>query len=265
MRCTKLSPSGLVAIIICVATGTAAIDSNASESPAVIVTIDSKILGEERTLVVALPPTYEQGRSDYPVLYYLDADTLSANPLPADLGTLPEMIAVGIANTDRDRDMFPVYVGPTRPTSGGAENFLRFLETEVIPLVDQKYRTTNQRILFGMSNSALFTVYALLKRPETFAGYLASSPMIGWCFEFMRDQAEAFVASHEPVDAFLYMIYGDDDSSRVIAAVPPLLEVIESDPRPGLRWEVAVIEGGSHVPPESLSRGLGAFFSPRPR
>jgi hypothetical protein len=59
------------------------------------------------------------------------------------------------------------------------------------------------------------------------------------------------------------MIYGDDDSSKVVAAVPPLVDVLESNPRPGLRWEVVVIEGGGHVPPESLHRGLAAFFSSR--
>ena len=258
----KLVARGLVAAIIVVATFVAPRGGAAFERPTAV-TIDSKILGEERTLAVTLPAGYEEGTSKYPVLYHLDASTEGESPLAPERDAFPEMITVGIVNTDRGRDMFPVYVGPKRPTSGGADAFLRFLTTEVIPLIDQNYRTSGERILFGMSNSALFTVYALFQKPNTFDGYIASSPMIGWCFDFMHEQAEAFVDSDEPVEALLFIIYGDDDSSKVVEAVPPLVDVLESSPRSGLRWEVEVIEGGGHVPPESLPRGLTAYFASR--
>jgi predicted alpha/beta superfamily hydrolase len=247
-----------------VTTYAAASDPRTPEKPTEL-PLDSKILGEARTLVVTLPVGYEEGAAEYPVLYHLDAGTAGDALLAPARDAFPEVITVGIVNTDRGRDMFPVYVGPRRPTSGGAENFLGFLTTEVIPLIDQNYRTSGERILFGMSNSALFTVYALLKQPETFAAYIASSPMIGWCFDYIYEQAESFVQSEEPANALLFMIYGDDDSSRVVDAVPPFVNVLESRPRPGLRWEVVVIEDGGHVPPESLLRGLEAYHSPRPR
>ena len=242
-----------------------ATDQTGPKNPWTTITIDSKILDEQRTLVVTLPQGYEDERTEYPVLYHLDANTVNGRPLPAGGRSWPEMITVGIVNTDRSRDMFPVYVGPKRPTSGGAEAFLRFLTTEVIPLVDDRYRTSGQRILYGMSNSGLFTVYALLKRPQTFAGYIASSPMIGHCPEYMWDLAREFVGTEGPIDSFLYIIYGNDDSTKVVDGVPPLIELLESNPRPGFRLELTVIEGGGHVPPESLGNGLTAFYASQTR
>lgn len=259
---SKLALGGLAAPIIFVGTSSAALAGTSFERPTAV-TIDSKILGEERTLAVTLPPGYEAGKGEYPVLYHLDASTAGESPLAPERDAFPEMITVGIVNTDRGRDMFPVSVGPRRPTSGGAGAFLRFLTTEVIPLIDENYRSSDERILYGMSNSALFAVYALFQSPEIFDGYIASSPMIGWCSDFMHQRAKAFVNSDEPVEALLFIIYGDDDSSRVVAEVPPLVDLLELNPRPGLRWEVVVIEGGGHVPPESLPRGLTAYFASR--
>jgi predicted alpha/beta superfamily hydrolase len=60
------------------------------------------------------------------------------------------MIVVGIQNVDRRRDYTPDKVVTVRENnSGGGESFLSFLEDELIPELDQKYRTAPYRILFG--------------------------------------------------------------------------------------------------------------------
>ncbi len=99
-------------------------------------TIQSKILGEERTLMVHLPGDYAQSQMSYPVLYLLDAGdnfhhTTGTIGALSQAGHAPEMIVVAIRNTDRTRDLTPTAdtADPetgelAMPTAGGADNFL---------------------------------------------------------------------------------------------------------------------------------------------
>ncbi len=74
--------------------------------------IHSKVLNEDRVIWVRLPAGYQQGKTVYPVLYQTDApghvneaggviDFLARND------QMPPLIVVGIANTDRVRDLTP--------------------------------------------------------------------------------------------------------------------------------------------------------------
>ncbi len=230
------------------------------------VKIYSETLGEERTLFVRLPPGYEGSQMRYPVLYMLDgefesllANAVSSIEYPRDDDSELGMILVAVANTDRSRDVFPVRVSKS-PTSGGASSFLRFMVEELKPFVDGRYRTSGYDVLFGASNAALFVLYSLLSRPDSFEAYIASSPMIGWCREFMFDLAENRFSGSESLDKFLYMIYGEGDSSYVMSHIADFAELIEAKAPDDFRWELKVVEEGGHVPFTSLYDGLNAIM-----
>lgn len=230
------------------------------------VKIYSEILGEERTLFVRLPPGYEDSQRSYPVLYMLDgefesllANAVSSIEYPRDDGSELRMILVAVANTDRSRDVFPVKVSKS-PTSGGASRFLRFMVEELKPLVDGRHRTSGYDVLFGASNAALFVLYSLLSRPDSFEAYIASSPMIGWCREFMFELAENRFSESELLDKFLYMIYGEGDSSYVTSHVVDFAELIEAMAPDDFKWKLKVVEEGGHVPFTSLYDGLNAIM-----
>jgi len=230
------------------------------------VKIYSEILGEERPLFVRLPPGYEESQRRYPVLYQLDgefesllANAVSSIEYPRDDGSELRMILVAVANTDRSRDMFPVKVSKS-PTSGGASRFLRFMVEELKLFVDGRYRTSGYDVLFGASNAALFVLYSLLSRPESFEAYIASSPMIGWCREFVFALAERRFSESVSLDKFLYMIYGEGDSSYVTSHVVDFADLIEAEAPDDFRWELKVVEGGGHVPFTSLYDGLNAIM-----
>ena len=227
--------------------------------------IFSRVLSEERTLRIFLPSGYGESNKTYPVLYHLDADDdnfISSITL-ANRRNWPEMIVVGIANTDRNRDMIPMQVGPRRPTSGGANRFLSFFTEELFKYVEKNYHTTSERILFGMSNSGLFSVYALTASPDAFDAYISSSPTIGWCSDFIRSQTERLFEERDSLDKFLYIIYGDDDSERVTGYVPQFARLIEAKAPSDFRWHQVVIDGGGHVPPASLAMALDELYSNR--
>ena len=76
-------------------------------------TLHSDVLVEDRRIVIRLPKTYEEStQTVYPVLYVLDADGGSgwSNAVAtvdelSTSETIPDMILIGIHNTNRNRDM----------------------------------------------------------------------------------------------------------------------------------------------------------------
>jgi predicted alpha/beta superfamily hydrolase len=67
------------------------------------------------------------------------------------------------------------------PTSGGAGNFLQFIEKELIPYMENNYRIdSNDRGLLGYSLGGLFSAWVLSKKPEIFRKYGICSPALFW-------------------------------------------------------------------------------------
>jgi predicted alpha/beta superfamily hydrolase len=234
----------------------------------IILKLDSAILGEERTLSVFLPGGYGEGGAVYPILYLLDAESreniaqaMSSVSDVREKGLGPEMIVVGVQNTNRNRDMIPAAVSH-RPGSGGSREFLAFLQKELVPLIEGSYRTSGFSVLYGASNAGLFTVYALLESPQTFNAYIAASPMIGHCPEFIREKASDFQKRERLEDRILFMIYGTEDSPRVTDFVPGFQKSLEAASPEGLRSRLEILAGEGHVPSSSLNRGLRFVFGP---
>src|SRR5215207_10661182 len=126
-------------------------------------TIKSAVLKEDRTVLVRTPAGYETNKVSYPVLYMTDGDahmghTASTIEFLTQNGRISDLIVVGVTNTDRTRDLTPaksINKNPAGelqfPTSGGADNFLKFFETELIPEIEKQYRVQPYRILAGHS------------------------------------------------------------------------------------------------------------------
>ncbi len=172
-----------------------------------IETIDSKILGEERTVWVYSPdegPGNIFGKTTYPVVYLLDARsnfhsvTGMIRQLSAVNGNnlCPKMIVVGILNTNRDRDLTPnkgdvshPYVNENRAAaSGGGANFMAFMEKELMPFIESKYPTEPYKMLIGHSFGGLTVMNAFLKHTELFNSYLSIDPSMWWANESLLNE-----------------------------------------------------------------------------
>lgn len=176
--------------------------------------IASQAVGEDRTILVRVPMSYDRTDAKYPVVYMLDAHA-PQNVMMAGLveqqfwgGVMPDVIVVGIQNTNRLRDMTPT--PGDRPGAGGAANFLRFIETEVIPFVEKNYRTEPYRIVAGHSLAGLFAVYTLLERPDVFNGYVAASPVLHWDKGYLLKRAEEAFAKLPKWNKRLFIGLGDE-------------------------------------------------------
>lgn len=192
------------------------------QAPAVArLTIKSAVLGEDRVILVRTPQGYDTNKRAYPVLYMTDGDahlahTSSTIEFLARNGRMSELILVGITNTDRTRDLTPMPASATDgtaaqfPTAGGADKFLKFIETELIPEIEKNYRVRPYRVLAGHSFGGLFTVHALVTRPELFNSYIAVSPSLQWSDEATLKRAEEFFKTRKELKATLFTSLGNE-------------------------------------------------------
>ena len=183
MKTQKLRVMVVVCLLTCVSTSGAQSANNAAQVSSAPITIGetwrihSKRLGEEREIRVYLPHSYADSKLSLPVIYALDGEgtgpaTASAVQFMtgySEFPQMPEALVVAVINTDRNRDM-PI---PQMYGKGGEENFLAFLADELIPAIEQRYRTQPLRILIGHSQGGLFAHYALTARPKVFQWYLS--------------------------------------------------------------------------------------------
>jgi predicted alpha/beta superfamily hydrolase len=105
---------------------------------------------------------------------------------------MPETIIVAIENVDRERD-FTVNKLKTKRvnTMGGGENFLNFIEKELISYVDKNYRTEPYRTLVGHSLGGLLTINSYMNKSSIFDAYISIDPSIWWDEELMENKVDA--------------------------------------------------------------------------
>jgi len=166
--------------------------------------LTSKIFNNTRSIRVLLPPGYDApaNRSKrYPVLYLLDGQNLFDACL-SDVShaewqvdetvyrlirekAIPEMIVVGVDHMGEKRayEFLPYrdYAGNPEMEEPIGKKFPDFLATEVLPFVNQEYRTRtghDDTGLGGSSYGGVATLYALMARPQTFGYGLIESPTI---------------------------------------------------------------------------------------
>jgi predicted alpha/beta superfamily hydrolase len=156
--------------------------------------IQSSQLGETRTLNIYLPENYKPNdTTKFPVVYLLDGsadeDFIHVVGLYhfnsfTWINRAPRSIIVGIANVDRKRD----FTSPTTipadsarcATCGGSEKFINFIEKDLQPYIEKKYRTNTSKTIIGQSLGGLLATEILFKKPELFNKYVIISPSLWW-------------------------------------------------------------------------------------
>ena len=223
-------------------------------------TISSKILDEERTILVSTPPGYDGTKQAYPVLYMTDGDqhlthTRGTVDFLASNGLMPQVIIVGVTNTDRTRDLTPTHVASRTidgnvfesPTSGGAATFLDFFEQELFPYVDANYRTLPLRLFAGHSFGGLFALDAVFTRPTMFAAVIAASPSLNWDDALPLRQAASFVKDRAELNAALFIaMANEEEGDPRPTRLDRLEQVFEEASIDGFSWQVMRMPDETH-------------------
>ncbi len=156
--------------------------------------IQSTELGEKRILNIYLPEGYKQDdTTKYAVIYLLDGSAdedfihvvglVQFNTFEW-INRIPKSIVVGIATVDRKRDLtYPTTIEEDKkafPTTGHSDKFIAFIEKELQPYIEKKYKTNTSKTIIGQSLGGLFATEVLFKKPKLFNKYIIISPSLWW-------------------------------------------------------------------------------------
>ncbi|WP_319482493.1 alpha/beta hydrolase-fold protein [uncultured Draconibacterium sp.] len=168
---------------------------------------DSKILNQEREIFIKTPENYENTDLDFPVHYVLDGEIIfnsysAIAELKAQNEEIPEAIIVGIPNIDRGYDL--------NPKANGV-NFLDFITKELIPYIDNKYTTNENRALIGYSMAGNFVIYTLLTGQDLFNIFLSGSP---YRLDMYNDELIDSFTRNLKTKKTLYTSIGSSDQAK---------------------------------------------------
>ncbi|HEX5890058.1 MAG TPA: alpha/beta hydrolase-fold protein [Pyrinomonadaceae bacterium] len=219
--------------------------------------LKSTVLGEERVILVRTPVGYETNGEKYPVLYMTDGDahmghTASTIEFLTRNGRVSDLIVVGVTNTDRTRDLTPAKstdknpAGELRfPTAGGADNFLKFFETELIPEIEKQYRVQPYRIFTGHSFGGLFAIHAMITKPGLFNSYVAVSPSLQWENSEALKRAETFLKNQKELKATLYVSLGNEPGP-IGQSFDKFKEALSKTNIKGFEWQAERMDDEDH-------------------
>jgi len=236
--------------------------------------IMSAELGETRSINIYLPAGYT-GDTAYPVVYLLDGgvdeDFIHIVGLTQFLhgivDTLPPCIVVGICNTDRKRDYtYPSAIEADRklaPSSGGSTKFISFIERELQPYVEKKYKTSTYKTLIGQSLGGLLATEILLKRPDLFNHYLIVSPSLWWGKEALLTQAPDLLKAQNDKPRQVFIAVGAGEEDVMINDAKRLADLLRSSGKQNIKSELLVMPGENHLTilHNAAYKGLEALFS----
>jgi hypothetical protein len=151
-------------------------------------------------------------------------------------GEIPETIVVAIASTVRVRDFTQSDWPKAWVGGGGADNFKRFLSTELIPAIENTYRASGFRILSGHSAGGQFALHCLASEPALFRSYFAFSSSLDWDDRLPVRSLKKALEGARTLNAFLYVSRGDD-SGQALADYDGLVAALASRRIPGFRWK----------------------------
>ena len=238
--------------------------------------VDSRVVGGQRRINIALPPGYTGSKQRFPVLYLLDGGTVQEDfPKITDfvaqltaVGTLAPMIVVGIEGVDRKHDLThpATFADDLKllPTSGGSAAYRRFLVDELRPWVAARYRVNGQTGLIGESLAGLFVIETFLREPQAFDAYLAASPSLWWDDQSLSRQASALLSKGKFGGRRLYLSIGDEGPTMQ-AGVDRVVAALKTRPPKGLIWRYEPMPNEHHstIYDPSAKAGLPWLFPPR--
>ncbi len=261
-------------------------------------TLHSEHVGDDFEISVARPfviPGVPQP-DDYPVLYGPDANLgfetcaqLTANLVADLIAPVEPVIYVGVGYPigddflrfgrircrdltspgTRAPEMLKQMYGEAQLEFGGADSFLRFLETELDPVIRRRYPCRPGRAgLFGHSYGGLFALYALFERSPLFERYIIGSPGALTDDDPIWDVEVRCHEASPKLDARVYLALGELEETRpgpyngLGLTYRRLVELLEKRGYQGLTWSAEVHAEETHmsVYTSILSRGLRRLY-----
>ena len=211
-------------------------------------TITSTQVGEDRVINVWTPDDYQTGTDTLPVMYMPDGGV--EEDFPHIANTLAKLIKeqkikpiilVGIENTERRRDL----TGFTEvekdkeiaPVVGGSAKFRAFIQEELFPEINNRYRTTNEKSIIGESASGLFVMETFFLTPTMFDNYIAFDPSLWWNNHYLVRTAKEHLSKFPSDKKVLW--FAGSDATDISIYTKELADILKTDHAANLKWQYA--------------------------
>lgn len=209
-------------------------------------TIQSNRVGELRTINVWVPYNFISESDSLPVIYMADGGIQEDFPHIANtlsdlirLKKIKPVILVGIENTQRRRDLS----GHTdveedkkiAPVVGGSDKFRAFIQDELIPEINRKYKTTQEKGIIGESLSGLFVFETFLIKPDMFDYYIAFDPSLWWNNHYLVRNAKNYFSKFPSLRKRIWFASSSAEDISVYAK--DMAKIFNSELRPNIEWK----------------------------
>jgi predicted alpha/beta superfamily hydrolase len=232
----------------------------------------SAILGNSRTVIVWLPPGYDdETNRNYPVFYLQDGQNLfdqhtaafgiewkadeTASRLVLEK-KIPPILLVGIYNHKTDRlDEYSFVRDEEQMRGGNGSKYCRFLVEELKPFIDRTYRTKRDRentAIGGSSLGGLIAIEAALNYPDVFGRCAAISPAIWWANSNVLTIAKSHATAARRCKFWIDMgtkegLREGELTSAAVGRAEKLAKTLQEDGLvPETDYHLQIVPGGEH-------------------
>lgn len=246
----------ILCLVLCFATNTIL-------SQAIYETIHSNKLNEDRQLKILLPRGYnEEDSKRYPLIIVFDGDYLfeavSGNvDYYSYWEDMPEAIVVGIKQEDHRYDDCMYSEQNSLPIEKGS-SFFEFIGLELIPYLNNSFKTENFRVAVGHGLTANFIDYYLLKDVPLFQAYISISPELApQMSQYLSERLSAIQSK-----VFYYLATSSNDVPLIKEGAESLNKSITSIDNKNLLYNFDSFEGPSHyaLPAHAIPKALESIF-----
>ena len=227
-------------------------------------TVNSQILQDKREIKLQLPRTYNSNEDQrYPLIVVFDGDYLF-EPIAGTIDYLsywdevPEAIIIGINQSKTRSDDFQIGSSRYLPEGKGAD-FFDFVEIELIPMIEDKYRIAEFKMAVGHNQSANFINFFLLRKSLLFNGYISLSPLLS------TNMSERVTNALKTKDTklFYYLANSENDFKTVMEKTEPLGDSLMKIENKKAEISYDQIKKATHftMVGRSISRAIEQMFS----
>lgn len=231
-------------------------------------TIQSEYTKTEYGINILYPETYSE-TSSYRTVYILDADDYFkeiANVIEET--NREDIILIGIGYTGKSRrgmDYSYPKDNDFPSESGGAKEFINFINHELIPYVENELDiSSSDKSLFGHSLGGYFALYLLFQQEQEnpFKNIIAASPNFMWYNAYLFDIEQKYFDIQNKLNNNLYVTVGDLEGVSINLFNDAFKNKIIDRSYNGFTFNQERLENTSHrnSPITTFKKGLSIIF-----
>lgn len=184
-------------------------------------TITSDYTNTTYSINILYPQAYDP-LNNYHTIYMLDGDDYfkEATDIVAE-SSREDIILIGVGYTDKNRRGIDYSYPEDRDfpgASGGAKEFINFINNELIPHVENELEIeSTDRTLFGHSLGGYLALYILFQQdqPNPFDNIIAASSNFMWYNGYLFHLEQHYFDTHDSLNKNLYITVGDLEGASI--------------------------------------------------